>query len=280
MRIDGKPRLRELLAAQYALGTLRGHARRRFERWLAGDRQLQGMVHWWQDRLLDWALRGRGVVPSSQTWLAIERRIRGQAAAGPVAAPIDPVPRVVPTPPARAQSAGGAATRPSIDDADRGATTPWAEVVDGLRTRMRFWQGWALASTAVVVLLAGWLVLRSPLPVEPTHFASLSDDAGAVALVLTRSADRPVLQVRIVAMPAVPDDRALELWAIDTTGTPRSLGLLGRDPDQVPIQGAVLDSLERAQVLAISLEPKGGSPGPAPTGPVLYKGRWLRLQGT
>jgi anti-sigma-K factor RskA len=31
-------------------------------------------------------------------------------------------------------------------------------------------------------------------------------------------------------------------------------------------------------LLAISLEPKGGSPDPnGPTGPVLYKGGWARL---
>lgn len=277
MRIDGKPSLRELLAAQYALGTLRGHARRRFERWLAGDRQLQGMVHWWQDRLLDWALRGRGVVPSPETWLAIERRVRGQTAAGSMPASVDPMPQAVPTAPAGAPFGAETSMPPPTGDADGG--TSWADVIAGLRTRMRFWQGWAIASTAVVVLLAGWLALRSPLPLEPTHIASLSDDAGAVALVLTRSAEQSGLQVRIVAMPAVPDDRTLELWAIDAAGTPRSLGLLGRDPERIPIQGATLDTLDRAQVLAISLEPRGGSPGPAPTGPVLYKGRWLRLQG-
>ena len=31
-------------------------------------------------------------------------------------------------------------------------------------------------------------------------------------------------------------------------------------------------------VLAVSLEPKGGSPDPnGPTGPVVYKGAWVRL---
>jgi anti-sigma-K factor RskA len=31
-------------------------------------------------------------------------------------------------------------------------------------------------------------------------------------------------------------------------------------------------------VLAVSLEPKGGSPNPrAPSGPILYKGGWVRI---
>ena len=31
-------------------------------------------------------------------------------------------------------------------------------------------------------------------------------------------------------------------------------------------------SLQGAKQLAVSLEPKGGSPGPGPTGPVVYAG--------
>jgi anti-sigma-K factor RskA len=31
-------------------------------------------------------------------------------------------------------------------------------------------------------------------------------------------------------------------------------------------------------MLAVSLEPKGGSPDPnGPTGPILYKGNWVRM---
>ena len=31
-------------------------------------------------------------------------------------------------------------------------------------------------------------------------------------------------------------------------------------------------------LLAVTLEPKGGSPNPnGPTGPILYKGRWVRV---
>jgi anti-sigma-K factor RskA len=54
-----------------------------------------------------------------------------------------------------------------------------------------------------------------------------------------------------------------ELWAIDETGTPRSLGLLRGD--QVQIAAALSEGV----TLAISLEPEGGSPDAVPSGPVL-----------
>jgi len=67
---------------------------------------------------------------------------------------------------------------------------------------------------------------------------------------------------------------AFELWGIAGGGAPRPLGLLPPDPGrattlrlaQLPAPG---------EVLAVSLEPPGGSPTGAPTGPVLYQGKVL-----
>ena len=90
-------------------------------------------------------------------------------------------------------------------------------------------------------------------------------------------ADGRRIDVRVVQGLRVPDDRTLQLWAINTAGKPRSLGIL---PDN---RGASLALDARAvgpdvKLLAVSLEPKGGSPDPnGPTGPVLYKGIWVRL---
>ncbi|MFS2021623.1 anti-sigma factor domain-containing protein, partial [Massilia sp. CT11-108] len=85
------------------------------------------------------------------------------------------------------------------------------------------------------------------------------------------------LQVRVAEDVHVPADRTLQLWAITRTGKPRSLGILpgNRSTD------LALDARATAPdvaLLAISLEPKVGSPDPnGPTGPVLYKGSWARL---
>lgn len=75
------PELRRRLAAEYALGTLRGAARRRFERLLVQDTELQALVSRWEERLARtaWAAAPEPVVPA-RTWDGISSRL-------------DPVPR-------------------------------------------------------------------------------------------------------------------------------------------------------------------------------------------
>ena len=54
-----------------------------------------------------------------------------------------------------------------------------------------------------------------------------------------------------------------EIWAIGGDGVPRSLGLLRGDQVEIPTE------LTEGITLAVSLEPEGGAPDGAPTGPVL-----------
>jgi len=62
------------LAAEYVLGTLRGRARRRFERWLLSP-QVGALVHAWEDRLAGLEPPLKGVAPPPQVWTGIERRL-------------------------------------------------------------------------------------------------------------------------------------------------------------------------------------------------------------
>jgi anti-sigma-K factor RskA len=70
------PQRRDALAAEYALGTLQGGARRRFERLLAFDADLRRTVERWQESLypLVDALPERK--PPYRVWDAVQRRIR------------------------------------------------------------------------------------------------------------------------------------------------------------------------------------------------------------
>jgi anti-sigma-K factor RskA len=67
------------------------------------------------------------------------------------------------------------------------------------------------------------------------------------------------------------------LWAVPKSGNPRSLGVLTGN------ERATLALNERAigadvALLAVSLEPRGGSPDPnGPSGPILYTGNWVKL---
>ncbi|HKW82401.1 MAG TPA: anti-sigma factor [Burkholderiaceae bacterium] len=63
------------LAAEYVLGTLRGRARRRFERWLLSP-QVGAIVKGWEDRLSGLEPALRGVTPPSSAWRGIESRLQ------------------------------------------------------------------------------------------------------------------------------------------------------------------------------------------------------------
>jgi len=75
---------------------------------------------------------------------------------------------------------------------------------------------------------------------------------------------RPLVEVSLEAQ------RALELWAVPASGAPRSLGLISATSATVLRRGRLLDG---AAALAVSLEPTGGSPTGAPTGPILFVGK-------
>ncbi|MYN06546.1 anti-sigma factor [Pseudoduganella aquatica] len=238
MNIRGNPGLREKLAAEYVLGTLRGGARRRFEGYMHNDAALRRTVAEWQDRLLPLSEFAGEQKPRAEVWRGIERRLR----------------LVAPAP----------------------AWQFWRQ------ESLRYWRGLSMASGAVAALaIAVALTLTLAPPSEQAaainYAATLTDEQSQTAILLTGDSRHQVMEVRVVNGVAVADDKTLQLWAIPKQGNPRSLGIL---PDN---RSARLALSERAigsdvQLLAISLEPKGGSPNPnGPTGPVLYKGNWVRL---
>jgi anti-sigma-K factor RskA len=63
------------LAAEYALGTLRGLARRRFERWRASTPFVNERCRFWEERLMHLAKDLKPVQPPARVWPAIQRRL-------------------------------------------------------------------------------------------------------------------------------------------------------------------------------------------------------------
>ncbi|MGO9935702.1 MAG: anti-sigma factor domain-containing protein [Steroidobacteraceae bacterium] len=63
------------LASEYALGTLRGPARRRFERWRASTPFVDQRCRFWEERLVHLAKNLKPVQPPAHIWPAIQRRL-------------------------------------------------------------------------------------------------------------------------------------------------------------------------------------------------------------
>lgn len=78
-----RPPLLDELAAQYVLGTLRGPARRRFERFCRSNVSALHAVRRWEERLVDLLVNVVPVAPSPLVWDRIKFRVRRDHALRP-----------------------------------------------------------------------------------------------------------------------------------------------------------------------------------------------------
>lgn len=70
-------KLKQMLAAEYVVGTLVGGARRRFRRLLVQDRWLRGEVRYWEQRFAQLGVF-EPVPPREVVWAEIQRRVHAQ----------------------------------------------------------------------------------------------------------------------------------------------------------------------------------------------------------
>jgi anti-sigma-K factor RskA len=229
---DNEP-LRERLAAEYVLGTMRGRARRRFEGLMHDDAALRRLVAQWRDRIEPMAEFVPAVAPRARVWRGIEQRLGLQ----------QPAP----------------------------AWQFWRHGSLG------FWRGLGVASSMAAALLLVTVMQQAPQQPAVSDIATLLDEQAKTALLVTADRERKLLTVRLVSTQPLGPDQALQLWAVPQQGKPRSLGVLGGDRQlALPLTAQAIGA--DVALLAVSLEPAGGSPNPdGPSGPILYKGGWVRV---
>nr|WP_277813637.1 anti-sigma factor [Sphingomonas melonis] len=129
-----------------------------------------------------------------------------------------------------------------------------------------------LVVTVMLALRPAPEPVRVPVPVaaQAPLLAALAPSEGKGAPIAA-AYDRETGVVRIGGAVAVPAGRSAELWAIRGSAAPRSLGVMAAG--RVVVPAGLRAEMAADTVLAISIEPAGGSPTGLPTGPVVAAGK-------
>ena len=172
-----------------------------------------------------------------------------------------------------------------------------ADVID-LAKRVRRWRGLTIGFGAIAALLAAYIAVSQVAPdlIPPqlrtagVRLMARTEGAGraqqdrlvavlqqqptAPAFLLTVDTQSRTMVVRRVSA-TLETGRSYELWLIaNRSSAPRSLGVVGNDEfTQRTLPGNVDVDTLRSATYAVSLEPSGGSPSGAPTGPILFTGK-------
>ncbi len=241
-----KPNLANQLAADYALGTMRGAARRRMESLMTAHPVLRRAVARWEDQLAGLSAHGasrEAMQPSPQVWQGVEQRLFGQPS----------------TAAQQSMHAKGSWWQSIL------LWRTWSAVASvgalallvTLGQTSRDGASGAGGPPVIVVLQANPEVVNVAGAVQASFVASVSADGKALVL-------KPLGDVMMTA------GRALELWAVPAQGAPKSLGLVRADAPTTLLRAQFLQG---TAALAVSVEPAGGSPTGAPTGPVVSVGK-------
>lgn len=138
--------------------------------------------------------------------------------------------------------------------------------------RRQVWR-WQIAAVGAGLLAAGLALFvavglrREP---EAGRYLAVVQGGGALPALIVRVDTRTgTAEVRPVGAEE-PAGRNLQLWYVGAAG-PKPLGLVGTTSSRVTLPpGASPDGM-----IAVSVEPPGGSPTGQPTGPVIYTGRLI-----
>lgn len=237
---------RTILAGEYVLGTLSLAERRRVEHLRAGDDRLDAEIGMWEHRL---GPLGAGTVEIAPP-AGILERVLAEIGADP-------------------QSSGARAGEPAFPGAPVPSARPSAAA-----------PVWLAGIIALCLGLGGGYMARplfDPAAVPAgdggNYVAVVNRDAGLPALIVRVDLASGTVSVRPVAAEK-PEGRDLELWYVAPGAQPRSLGVI--DAEHRVTADLDLGSLAEDAVLAVSVEPAGGSATGAPTGPVVYSGQLIR----
>jgi anti-sigma-K factor RskA len=224
----------DLVAAEYVLGVLPADERQAAGRRIETDIVFARLVDAWEIRLAPLGSAYPEVAPPDGAKAAIDRRLFASSAVS------------------TANTARGSA---------------------GLWKSLAFWR--ALAAAAIIshlVFVASPYVFQTAEQPAIRLVASLAADSSDVKYLAVYDADH-----HEVGLSHVAGERAsgkdFQLWMIEGKNAPVSMGVIPSGPTvHIELTPALQQKLAQGAVLAISVEPAGGSPTGQPTGPVVATG--------
>lgn len=232
----------DLRHAEYVLGVLDADARAVVEQEIRDDPHAAAAVQWWQQRLTPLSEDIATSAPPEYIWARIQDALGH--------------PTTIPT----------ATVRPT--------SRP------GLWNSLALWRWLGIGGSVVAAAcLALAIFVTRPQPSTPatttaSYMVSRIQQNNGIA---GWTATMDIKHARMVVVPATPkavaSDRSTELWLIPPGKKPISLGLIAENhPTTVALSPTLLAQLGPKALLAVSVEPLGGSPTGQPTGPVMAKG--------
>jgi anti-sigma-K factor RskA len=146
--------------------------------------------------------------------------------------------------------------------------------------RANRWRSATIGMTAVAASLAGIVVWQDyQRRLVPTQYvAVLQADAALPAFLLTVDTKTNMFVISAMQKPAEPE-KSYQLWLVhDDMPQPKSLGVF--DDSEMDVRpmapSGKMHDMMMDGTYAVSLEPKGGSPTGAPTGPVVFSGKLVK----
>jgi anti-sigma-K factor RskA len=236
MSVPGDSDPDQLRYAEYALGVLDADARAAVAQELLVNEQAAAAVALWQRQLAPLAEDIGEIAPAAHLWPGIRQALK-----------LDGPPRL---------------PQPA-----------------SLWENLRLWQwigvGASLVATACLVVLVV-APLRQPPPsvvARGLMVSTMKQDNGVAAWTATLDLDRGQIIVVPASPGAVAVDRSTELWLIPQGKKPVPVGVFAPGAvTTLKMSADLLAQLGPTAILAVSVEPPGGSPTGQPTGPVVATG--------
>ena len=224
----------DLLAAEYVLGVLAADERQIASSRIDAETGFARLVDGWEVHLSPLASAYPEVAPPATVKVAVDRRLFSSTAT---------------------------------------SSTTTAQPSAGLWASLAFWRGLATAAVAALAIYIAVPYINPPVEQPQTRLvASLGAEGSDVKYLVVYDA-----ALRDVSLSYVSGERAagkdFELWMIEGKNNPVSMGVIpAGTTTHLTITPAVQEKLAQGAVLAVSVEPTGGSPTGQPTGPVVAAG--------